>query len=105
MTLTFENIESIERAADQISKHGVDDPAIIIQLCTLAKRGLATMPRPIEDAPKDGTRFLAIGPSKDYKGTTYVWPCRWFDDEWTVVSMFLENQPTHFLPYLALEAP
>jgi U3 small nucleolar ribonucleoprotein component len=38
--LTLEQIDHIATGADQIAKHGVDDPSIIIALCTLARERL-----------------------------------------------------------------
>ena len=81
---------------------GRPDEQEVNDLCTLALERLAMEPRPIAEAPKDGTRFLSLGPSKDYPGTRYAWPCRWTDFGWTTVSRFLENEPDSFIPLSSL---
>ena len=79
----------------------------------LALRGLATMPRPIEEAPKDGSYILAFGGEHGselsgheyevtHKGPTIVsWNGR--DTWWEPGELCDYVWPTHFIPLSALE--
>ena len=111
MTMTLELIEALEGDTDELA--GLDE-ADRLELLGLAKRGLATMPRPISEAPKDGTLIArkyiyAIHPTGILK-LAY-----WDDDQfgkrprpfWNYMTGRTNDsrdyQPTHFIPISALD--
>ena len=68
------------------------------QLCDLAIRGLRTMPRPIEEAPKDGTELVL------YFSTKEKCFASWKDDGWWQTMDGEEVfGPSHFFVASALE--
>lgn len=79
----------------------------------LALRGLDTVPRPIEEAPKDGSVIYAF-----HRSAKRFVPCRWEIQLyhnvprpfWSFIDGFWEfysrdSQPTHFIPLSALPEP
>lgn len=61
MDLTKTQVELVRENAAQIAKHGVDDPAIITALCTLALRGLECHPRPLAEIEGPALVIYHIG--------------------------------------------
>ena len=78
MTLTKERIEEIrEQQFDDNGECSPDDEQL--QLCDLALIGLAVQPRPIKEAPKDGSRILA-----------------WWDDKWRIIYWKEDQGPRRY---------
>ena len=105
--ITLEQIEALMLNATLYKplhiSHLTVEHEVIKDLCTLAKSRLATMPRPIAEAPKDGTNILAFHvPSK-------MWCIVFWSDfnEWFVITGSFnhvgENEFTHFIPLSELE--
>ena len=95
---------------DGLASYCKIDREFLAAICTLAKRGLATMPRPIAEAPRDGTDILVYYPSR--LGAE-KWSVRsWQRGDWGSVTegwadCFMQiktEQPTHFIPLSALES-
>jgi hypothetical protein len=103
MTLTEEDIEYFRG----VLKQKVRNTAAIDKICDLALRGLATMPRPIEEAPKDGTSIILI----DGRGATqgfWIPEIEESSDQPPYAAGWLSTlgddmDPTHFIPLSALE--
>lgn len=79
----------------------------VYALCDMALAWLDVQPRPIEEAPKNGTRLLLSGPDKD--GGKYTdcsaWPEGW-TGKWPVEYMaYSAGPPTHFIPLSSLPEP
>ena len=69
-------------------------------LYTLAKRGLATMPRPIAEAPKDGTEILGMTERGIHESVYWNEISRTWRGPYTGLDL---PSPTHFIPLSALE--
>jgi len=82
------------------------NPVVLKALCTLALQALAMQPRPIEEAPKDGTRFLAF--QKTSEGWEH-YDCWWHhgpkDEQYWMDASDSEPEPSHFIPLTSLPEP
>ena len=117
--ITLEQIEALMLNATLYKplhiSHLTVEHEVIKDLCTLAKRRLATMPRPIADAPRDGTEVLLIRRTKYFPfiGVGSFGIARAQDDgyraglgqpNWLQYDkIHLAADPTHFIPLSALE--
>ena len=113
-TLTKEQLEEffagISEAAYEKFGYGINTA-----VHNLALHGLSVLPRPIEEAPKDGE--VIMGLVGDLKCQTAFWNNRWCicapntkaEDFWGVEPWAdlgpLPFDPTHFIPLSALAAP
>jgi hypothetical protein len=120
MMVTKENLESDVRAFQALLE--CNDEALTgksdthfkyeIEVRSLALRGLATMPRPIEEAPRDGTVILLITGELVTQGAWHegVWvvsvPPYSAEDFHNLMPWLsagpLRFEPTHFAPLSAL---
>lgn len=125
MTLTREWIEKrIARLENSISRRrkllNHDDPELIngakkliehaeqeLALCTMALAWLDMQPRPISEAPKDGTRLLVFLPDKDgvMIAECTAWPNGWTGKWPTEYMGYSGGPPTHFIPLSSFPEP
>lgn len=93
MSLTLEQIDAFANSLDE---------ELVDEICTLAKRGLLTTLRPIDEAPKDGTEILAF----TERGRSEVMCFDEISRTWRgPYSGFDLAHPSHFIPLTALETP
>lgn len=102
MTLTKETIEAW--------RHTLCGPDLgteeLDEIFDMALNWLAVQPRPIEDAPNDGTKFLAF--QKTSEGWEH-YDCWWHqgpkDEQYWMDVSDSEPEPTHFIPLTSLPEP
>jgi hypothetical protein len=102
--ITLEQIEALMLNAPLYKplhiSHLTVEHEVIKELCTLAKRGLATMPRPIAEAPKDGTEILGMTERGIHESVYWNEISRTWRGPYTGLDL---PSPTHFIPLSALE--
>mgnify|MGYP000892861350 CR=1 FL=1 len=105
--ITREGIEQLQDLfAAELEFVGREVHNKIEALCTLALQAEAMQPRPIEEAPKDGTKFLAF--QKTSEGWEH-YDCWWHigpkDEQYWMDVSDSEPEPTHFIPLTSLPEP
>lgn len=116
MTLTGEELQTILDMEDNagaepdLSRWHSIRLSRLKEIARLALVGLAVQPRPIEEAPKDGTRILALWGGEWV--ITYWVHDRFGYNGWQIPSGMVVKandrsawQPTHFIPLTSLPEP
>ena len=100
MDLTKEQIEAHKQTAERYAASkalgSLIDSNHLIALCTLALRGLEGQWRPIETAPKDGTRVLLLRSHEEGFDSKRIGVGYWKNETWWSTRPGMP--PSHWLP-------
>ncbi len=97
--------EQLLSLADLMVEQGsvFETPGYFSRLVELARIGASVMPRPIEEAPKDGTKILLMGNGPGFWATEGAWVGH--ASEWRDATSFTFKlvEPHSWLPLSALQ--
>ena len=102
--MTEEELNRLEGQASRGHERICVTSPELLDLIRLARVGLAVTPRPIAEAPKDGSMFLAYSQDLSGNGLTPFWSgCSWHEDAGFCTDEIRE--PTHFILLSSLPKP